>query len=149
MGTHDPGGHEMASFSKIVLIMGQPEAVFESLATLEHIPRWAPTPAEDGGEQRAMSGRTDADTRRSGCAGRTGRARCSGQAARTSGSVRSERAPAEGHGAGRELSRAADDEHDLVLARVQDRLLRHREPAGYRARRAGPPGGGGGAADQG
>ena len=64
MGTHDPGGHEMTSFSKIVLIMGQPEAVFESLATLEHVPRWAPTPAEDGGGQRAMSGRTDAHTRR-------------------------------------------------------------------------------------
>lgn len=63
MGTHDPGGHEMASFSKIVLIMGQPEAVFESLATLEHVPLWVPTPKEVGGGRCAMSGRTDADTR--------------------------------------------------------------------------------------
>jgi hypothetical protein len=65
MGTHDPGGHEMASFSKIVLIQRLREAVFESLATLEHIPRWTPTPKEHGGGgQRAMSAHTHADTRR-------------------------------------------------------------------------------------
>lgn len=64
MGMHDPGGREMASFSKIVLIMRLREAVFESLATLEHIPLWVSTPKEVGGGRCAMSGRTDADTRR-------------------------------------------------------------------------------------
>jgi uncharacterized protein YndB with AHSA1/START domain len=64
MGTHEPGGHAMASFKKVVLILRLREAVFESLATLEHIPRWTPTLQEDGGGERATSARARADTRR-------------------------------------------------------------------------------------
>jgi uncharacterized protein YndB with AHSA1/START domain len=65
MGTHEPGGHAMASFKKVVLILRLREAVFESLATLEHIPRWSTTLEEDaGGGERDTSARVQADTRR-------------------------------------------------------------------------------------
>jgi hypothetical protein len=66
MGTHEPGGHALASFKKVVLINGLREAVFESLATLEHIPRWTQTVQEDGGAEaeHATSARAQADARR-------------------------------------------------------------------------------------
>ena len=64
MGTHEPGDHAMASFKKVVLIDRPREAVFESLATLEHIPRWTPTLEAGEGAEPATSARGQADTRR-------------------------------------------------------------------------------------
>lgn len=64
MGTHEPGGNAMASFKHVLLITRLREAVFESLATLEHIPQWSPTLEEDGGAERATSDPGQADIRR-------------------------------------------------------------------------------------
>jgi hypothetical protein len=63
MGTREPGGHSMASFKYIVLIMRLRESVFQSLATLEHIPRWSGTLEEDEGAECATTdpARAEAD----------------------------------------------------------------------------------------
>jgi hypothetical protein len=74
MGTHEPGGHAMASFKKVVLILRLREAVFESLATLAHIPRWSATLEEEGEAECATTdparaaahGRRDRRDRRRG-----------------------------------------------------------------------------------
>lgn len=50
MGTREPGGHTVASFKEVVLILRPLEPVFESLATLEHILRRSATLGEDGEE---------------------------------------------------------------------------------------------------
>jgi hypothetical protein len=54
--THEPGGRATASFENVVLILRLKDDVFESLATLEHIPRWSSTLEDDGGTEPAREG---------------------------------------------------------------------------------------------
>jgi hypothetical protein len=56
VGTHERGSRAIACFDAVVLIMGPRDAVFESLATREHAPRWSAALEDDGGTEPAPTG---------------------------------------------------------------------------------------------